>query len=254
MVDPPADRGPTANQQADNDPSTHQPTFTITEDLPPAAPASKHTFSIRFIIKHAGKSTISLPLLLQQFMLHAHSHQSSITFYDHHDNTITPAAFPTQNDFKTRFDGGATGSPGSYYEKVFNGPSTVTWFSVKSPIPFLQLAQLTRSWLRENGVFIDLIKDYFGPHEIVGTIFGLHTKYTHRDTLLRRIQEIVNPNNQPDFNPKSDRDEDDMVDSPTIPFKPELKIAPYYYTQAPTDKKNAHASPAWSTGSLFLKE
>ena len=179
-----------------------------------------------------------MPSLLKDFITTIHQHNSSFEAFDHHDQKITTTDFPSDEDFKNRFNGGTTGHEGVYFERLFNGASTVTWITVTSAFSFNELTATTRTWLKDNGVFIDLVKSYCGPREIVGMIFGLNTKHTHRDTLMDKITSLANPHNLHEFEMKSTAaDDSQMDDPPMIPYLPELKLAPFYYT-TPTSDNN----------------
>jgi len=236
MVSPTASTAPPVETLADNDPiqpSTDNPTTPPDNTI--ESPNSK-TYTIRFIVKHSGRTIISMPSLLKDFLSTINKNTSSFQAFDHHHQPITISNFPSDDEFKNRFNGGESGHEGIYFERLFNGASTVTWITVTTPYSFNELTSTTRTWLKDNGVFLDLAKTYRGPREIVGMIFGLNTKHTHRDTLMDKITSIANPHDLKEFELKSNTADDSLMDDPPmIPYLPELKLAPFYHTTPTSD-------------------
>ena len=193
MVQPSPSTDPQVNKLPDNDPTSptnHPPIVDTTET---GLHSPKNDFYIRFIAKHAGKPMLSLPSLLKEFLSQVTTSSTNTVLMDHHESPLTLNDFPTDETFQQRFNGGSKSTQGIYYEKVFNGASTVTWLKVSTPQSFANFAATHRDWLRTSNIFLDLIKDYFGPREIVGHFFGLSTRHTNRDNLLKNINNIVNP-------------------------------------------------------------
>lgn len=184
--------------------------------------------NIRFIIKHKKRSTINVPELLQAFIEEATQFDPKMKFYNHHQGNITSKNFPFGEDFNQQFDGGQGETPGVYSERLFNGNTTVTWINIKTTLTFIEIREKTQAWLKPNKIYLDTIRNnYFGPREVIGQIFGLSTKYTHRDGLLKTINHTLNPDNNPTIQ-VTIKDDDDIDIIKKIPYKPEIKLAPIY--------------------------
>ena len=240
MVPPSHSNDPQVSTLADNDPTLTTNTPPIVDTTETGPTNTKNTFFLRFIAKHAGKPMISLPSLLKDFLSQVINSSTDTIIFDHHDNPLNITDFPTEDDFHQRFDGGNNSITGTYYEKVFNGASTVTWIKVTTPSSFASFAATHRDWLRSSNVFLDLIKDYFGPREIVGHFFGLSVRHTNRDNLLHNINSIVNPMEVDEIPIQTN--ENTIDTNNTLPYCPEIKIAPFYHSSPLTPTRNANAT------------